>query len=394
MHVHLDLVGGLAGDMFLAAAIDANLVDVAGLEAALRTLGLGTDIRIEREHTRRGAIAGTRVWFADWDREADADHRHLSTIEKLIADSGLPEGVKTRATALFRALGAAEAKIHDIPLERVHFHEVGAVDSILDFVSAAWILEHLDATWSFGPVPMGRGIIETAHGNIPVPAPATTELLRGMDLVQRDVEAELVTPTGAAILAGLEPTPLRGDGRLKAIGYGCGTRDPGGISNVVRLMALDDEVDPRPWETDEVVRVEADIDDLSPEILADVTDRRLPALGAIDVTQTAVHMKKGRLGTRVTVLCSDDAVDAVCDCLLRETSTFGVRIERVSRRKLARRIEHVETAWGTVPVKVALWGDEVLRRTPEYEACRELAERAGVPLAQVFQAALANCPSD
>ena len=388
MHVHLDLVGGLAGDMFLAAAIDANLVDVAGLEAGLRTLGLGDAIRIEREHTRRGAIAGTHVRFVDWDPAADADHRHLSTIEKMIAASGLADGIKARATALFRILGAAEAKIHDIPIERVHFHEVGAVDSILDFVSAAWILEHLDATWSVGPIPTGRGTIHTAHGEIPVPAPATAELLTGMHLVQRDVEAELVTPTGAAILASIQARELRPQGRLHAIGYGCGTRDPEGVSNVVRLMAIDDEARSQAWMTDEVVRVETEIDDMSPELLADIADRRLPELGAVDVTRAPVHMKKGRIGTRITVLCEEGNVDAVTTCLLRETTTLGVRIDHVSRRKLARRVESVDTPWGPIAVKAALWGDEVIRRIPEYEACRQVAEREGISITDVFEVAL------
>ena len=260
MHVHLDLVGGIAGDMFLAAAIDAGLVDVVELEAGLRTLGLGAELTIRTEHTRRGAIAGTRVWFADWDPSADADHRHLSTIEQMISDSELAEGVKARAIALFNVLGAAESKIHDIPMERVHFHEVGAVDSILDFVSAAWILESLDATWSFGSVPTGRGMIETAHGTIPVPAPATAEMLAGMRLVQRDVEMELVTPTGAAILASLDATELRRDGALRGIGYGCGTRDPAALSNVVRMMAFDDTAGATTgWQTERIARVETEI---------------------------------------------------------------------------------------------------------------------------------------
>ena len=239
MHIHLDLVGGLAGDMFLAAALDAGLVDVERLTTDLRTLGLGESVRIVATHARRGAIAGTHVAFADWDPSADADHRHLSTIHEMIADSGLSDAVKARATDLFALLGASEAKIHDIPLERVHFHEVGAVDSILDFVSAAWVIEEVGATWSSSDVPAGRGSIVTAHGEIPVPAPAAADLLRGMPIAPRDVEAELVTPTGAAILRGLAPEFRARGGQLREVGYGLGTRELPGMSNVVRMMVFD-----------------------------------------------------------------------------------------------------------------------------------------------------------
>lgn len=390
MHVHLDLVGGLAGDMFLAAAIDAGVVDVPKLEAALRTLGLGDGIVIEVEQARRGAIAGTRVWFDGWDPAADSDHRHLTTIERLIGDSALPESVKTGAVALFRTLGAAESKIHGIPMERVHFHEVGAVDSILDFVSAAWIIDSLGATWSVGQIPTGRGTIVTAHGEIPVPAPATAELLSGMPLAQRDVEGELVTPTGAAILATLAPSPLREEGTLSSVGYGCGTKDFAGISNVVRMMIFQQDVATSPWIEDEIVLLETDIDDMSPEVLADVVERRLPELGALDVTRMPVHMKKGRVGVRVTVLCGRDATDGIVECLLRETSTLGVREQLVRRRKLRRRSDRVETKWGSVDVKVAMWGDETLRVTPEYESCVAIARREGVPLEDVYRAVLAT----
>ncbi len=389
MHVHLDLVGGLAGDMFLAAAIDAGVVDVDALQEGLRTLGLGHGIVIRTEHTRRGAIAGTRVWFEGWDPANDSDHRHLSTIVKMIGDSGLDQAVKDRAIQLFEVLGRAESKIHDIPMERVHFHEVGAVDSILDFVSAAWVITHLDATWSVGPIPTGRGTIKTAHGEIPVPAPATGELLKGMRLVQRDVEAELVTPTGAAIIAGLERVELRPEAVLESAGYGCGTRELGELSNVVRLLVLrDEETAPKPWDTDTVVCVETEIDDMSPELLADVAERRLPEVGAIDVSRTAVTMKKGRTAVRLTVLCAEENVDAVCECILRETTTLGVRTHVAQRRKLRRRIEGVGTPYGTVAVKVALWGDEVLRRVPEFDACVAAAKEHGVDASTVYEAAL------
>ncbi|MFU8802700.1 MAG: LarC family nickel insertion protein, partial [Bradymonadaceae bacterium] len=240
MHIHLDLLGGLAGDMFLAGAIDAGLVEVAALEKALGTLGLGDNIRIVSEKVIRGAIEGTHIHFEGWDPSAEADHRHLSTILGMLDESGLSDTVRDRAKELFCVLGEAESSIHGIPLERVHFHEVGAVDSLLDFVSAAWIMETVKSSWSTSVVPMGKGTIETDHGTIPVPAPATARLLEGMKMVQRDVEAELVTPTGAAILCGLKAAPMHAPGTLSKTGYGCGTRNMKRLSNVVRFVVFDE----------------------------------------------------------------------------------------------------------------------------------------------------------
>lgn len=384
MHIHLDLVGGLAGDMFLAAAIDAGLVDVDALTATLRTLGLGP-VRIETQHAVRGAIAGTHVAFAGWDPAHDADHRHLSTIEKMLAESGLSDGVKATATRLFRLLGAAEAKIHGIELERVHFHEVGAVDSILDFVSAAWIIERAGATWSCSAIPAGRGSIITAHGEIPVPAPAAAELMRGMPIQPRDVQAELVTPTGAAILAGITPQFRARGGVLTGSGYGLGTRDLPEVSNVVRMLVFEDTA--AGYTTDRVVRLEAEVDDQTPEQLAAARDT-LTRAGAVDVTFTPVSMKKGRLGTRVTVLGPLDTRDSLLTAMFRATTTFGVRIDEVSRATLRREVVTVTTEYGEVRVKFGWLGDEVVRRTPEYEDCAAAALRHSVDLGVVFAAAL------
>ena len=388
MHIHLDLLGGLAGDMFLAAAIDAGLVDIAALTEGLRTLGLGDQITIETEHVRRGAIAGTHVRFANWDPSADSDHRHLTTINKMIAESGLPQAVKDRATHLFRVLGEAEAAIHDMTLEKVHFHEVGAVDSILDFVSAAWIIEHVDATWSIGDVPTGKGEIQTAHGTIPVPAPATARLLRGFSIVQRDVQAELVTPTGAAILAGLGADTASKTGLLATVGYGCGTRELGELSNVVRMMAFDTAAaHVLPVERDRVARITCEIDDMQPELLAWVCDVRLPEAGALDVSRSAVQMKKGRMATHVQVLVPPAKQAAVVDLMLRETTTLGVRVEEVERMTLPRRQAMVTTPWGEVEVKIAELGSGETKVAPEFESCAALAAEAGVPIERVWSAA-------
>lgn len=386
MHIHLDLLGGLAGDMFLAGAIDAGLVDISALEEALRTLGLGTGIEIVCDKVVRGAIEGTHVRFQGWDPSAEADHRHLSTILRMLDESGLPDGVRERAKALFNILGEAESSIHGIPMERVHFHEVGAVDSLLDFVSAAWIMETPGLSWSIGAIPCGTGTIETDHGTIPVPAPATARLLEGFKVVQTDIEAELVTPTGAAILRGLGAQPSTRPAVLKRTGYGCGTRNPKRLSNVVRFVLFEDSSSAPNTETDHVLQLTTEIDDMNPEILASV-EERLFTLGALDVVRDPVLMKKGRLGTRLSVLCLSDAREAIASCILRETTSFGLRIEHIERIKLRRAQVSVDTPYGKVSIKLGFWGEEAIKAAPEFEDCQRLASQSGVPIQDVYDAA-------
>lgn len=392
LHAHLDLIGGLAGDMFVAAAIDAGVVEIADLERALRSVGLGP-VEIVAESTVRGAIAGTHIAFRGWHEEAESSHRHLSTIRKMLADSELEDRVIRRATAMFERLGRAEAAVHGMELEDVHFHEVGAVDSILDFVAAAWIIETLRATWSFGTVPAGRGTIETAHGTIPVPAPATARLLQGFELNYRDVDAELVTPTGATILAMISELPGPRRGVLDRSGFGCGSRKLDKVSNVVRLSVLrrggrrgEMETEAASGPTlEEVVQLVTDIDDESPEITAHVCEL-LMEQGALDVVCEPVQMKKGRLGCRLSVLCHLGDEEKLRRLLFVETSTFGIRRLPMERWVLDRTVQEVSTPFGTASVKIGRWGDEILKMSPEYESCAELAAKAGVPIEEVFHA--------
>jgi hypothetical protein len=396
MHVHLDLIGGIAGDMFLAAALDAGLIDddgVAELEQALSSLGVG-DIRIERERVRRGAIAGTHIEFAGWPPEAESDHRHLSTILEMLEDAELPDAVHRRAVSMFKALGESESQVHDLPLEDVHFHECGALDSIFDFVSAAWILETTADSWSFGDIPTGRGTAQTDHGAMPIPVPATTRLLRGLSTAPSDIEAEMVTPTGATILramADISPENRRPSGTIQTDGFGAGTRDLEAVSNVVRLMVIEADgvatESAAPEEhTDFVVSLTCEIDDMTPELLAD-TEEALLEDGAIDVVREPVTMKKGRQGTRLSVLSAPEDAERLAESILRHTTTFGVRMQTVERRILQRGVRHVQTQYGDVPIKVGAWRGEILQRTPEYEVCRQLAREHGVPTRKVYRAA-------
>lgn len=407
MHVHMDLIGGLAGDMFIAAALDADLVTTTELENVFNALGVGGQIHVRTNHVGRGALTGTHIEFDGWDPKNDSNHRRLSTIETMIDAADLSQGVKIIAKELFRILGAAESKIHGIDIEEVHFHEVGAIDSILDFIGAAFILDKLGATWSFGEVPCGHGSIETAHGTIPVPAPAAADLLRGLPTVTRDVAAELVTPTGATILNYLarpKVTGLKisGSGKAKplapvrsavqrrgvlvATGYGCGTKNLGKIANCVRMMVYEqDAVGPN---RDIITRIECEIDDMNPEHLTWFADVRLAELGALDVSRTAITMKKGRTGIRLTVLARPQDADVIAQTVLRETSTFGLRSEEVARVILAREFRTVATVYGQVRLKVGKIGDEIIKAVPEYEDCARQAFEHGVPITEVYVAAL------
>ncbi len=383
-HVHLDMIGGLAGDIFLAASIDAGLITAEELQDNLRLVGLGS-VEVLTERVTRCGITSTHLNFGGWDPEHERDHRHLTEIEAMLTASDLDAGTKARAIAMFRDLGKAESEIHGVPMDHVHFHEVGAVDSILDFVGAALVLERAQATWSHGAVPQGHGTIQTDHGPLPALAPATARLLHGFALQPIDISAELITPTGAAILRALEATELPHDVTLEGDGYGAGTKDFPHRANVARLAVYDAQNNDHTFERDTVSCLEADIDDLSPEILA-YTEGLLLDAGALDVTRTPITMKKGRTGIRIAVLCETADTDRVADVLFTETSTFGIRVESVARLKLARRFDSVTSPWGPIRVKVGTWGDK-LKIAPEYEDCATIARENGVPLTQVMDTA-------
>lgn len=396
-HIHIDMLGGIAGDMFLAAAIDAGLVDTAALERALSSLGVG-QIRLVTERVRRGAISGTHVHFEGWDPADEKDHRHLSTILEMLDESGLEPGVKERAQQMFRTLGESESKVHDIPLETVHFHECGALDSIFDFVSAAYVIETTQASWSAGAVPTGSGTVETDHGTVPVPVPATADILKGFELIARPIQAELVTPTGATILKTLRqmnPDFHRPQAAVASVGYGAGTRQLDALSNVVRFLVLEtDERAGADQETRDVVaQLTCEIDDMSPELFPPV-EAKLFEAGALDVVRESVLMKKGRQGTRLSVLCRPEERDILADVLFSETTTFGVRVQEIDRLKLAREIIEVQTPAGAVRVKVGSRNGEVLKATPEYEDCARLAAETGQTVREVYVDALAAVARD
>jgi uncharacterized protein (TIGR00299 family) protein len=424
---YLDCFAGISGDMFLGALLDAG-VDPKIFHEAAAALNLNATLKIEK--VDRSGISSTKVHVFDGKELAEhtheaAEHTHspeaghthphdhahepshtpdhahdhahtpehkhthgrsLTVIRNLINAAPLDDAVKQTAIQTFELLGASEAKIHNVPIEKIHFHEVGAVDAIVDIVAASAGIHALKIDhWHSSPLNVGGGMVDCAHGRFPVPAPATADLLRGLPTYSAHIEKELVTPTGAALIRTLNPTfgpqPAM---RVQQIGYGAGTRNPKDFPNVLRI-SIGDTADA----THAAVAIlETALDDLSPQILAHVTERAF-ALGALDVMSTAVQMKKGRLGTLLTILADDAQVPVLEDLLLRETSTLGVRIHHERRSCLDRTHSTVTTPYGDIRIKIGSRSGEIFNAAPEFEDCRAAAEKHSVPVKLVQQAAIA-----
>ncbi|WP_338863382.1 nickel pincer cofactor biosynthesis protein LarC [Myxococcus stipitatus] len=379
--LYLEPVGGIAGDMFLAAGIDLGLAPEA-IEAALRGLNVpGWKLAVSR--AVRHAISGTHLDVVLDVREAHP-HRAYADIRRLIdSATTLPARAKERALAVFRAIGEAEAKVHGVSIDDIHFHEVGAVDSIVDICGAAVVLELLgDPEVHAAPPPLGSGTIRVAHGAMPIPVPATLELLRDVP-VRFEGVGELTTPTGAALLKVLTKIGHPPDFIVEKVGYGVGTKDFRDRPNVLRasLGRMDASRSEGLWV------VEANLDDATPQLLGHLVERML-SVGALDAWVTPVVMKKSRPGHLLGVLSEGGLRDTVVDTLLRESTSLGVRYHRVERQALERDWVEVETPWGRVRVKRGLRNGAVLNAHPEFEDCRRVAEAAQVPVKQVVAAAL------
>lgn len=373
MHLHLDPVGGIAGDMFIAALLDAFPRLGAGFDAALGKVGLppGTHGVLLAHHD--GILCGRRFELRlEVDSAAPhSDHHHphhvgLSAIRRAIAAMDLEAEVAARACDIFAILAAAEAEVHGVGVDQVEFHEVGALDSIADIVGAAWIIEALGpATWSVGALPLGCGRVHTAHGALPVPAPAVVKLLTGFELTDDGLPGERVTPTGAAILrhlrcaCGSGPRP----GRLTASGLGFGSRKLPGLANVLRVLAFDVSAAPA---ADQVALLAFEVDDQSAEDLALGLDRLREHDGVLDVVQSAVFGKKGRMAAQVQVLAQPQQMAAIVAACFAETTTLGVRHQLLARSVLARRETTITNETGTaVRIKLALRPDGALSAKAE-----------------------------
>jgi uncharacterized protein (TIGR00299 family) protein len=368
---YLDAFSGISGDMLVGALADAG---AAGLDAGLATLGTGATFTFER--SKRCGIGATKFRVEGGETKK---HRHLHHILEMIDKAALPAPVKQQASAVFERLGEVEARVHQAPIERVHFHEVGAVDSIADIVGACLGFHVLGIEEIHcSPVNVGGGTVSTEHGILPVPAPATAALLTGVPVYSRGPEMELTTPTGAALavtlarrFGGLPPM------KIAAAGYGAGDRDFPSQANVLRVLIGEPT---GAAEATTVAVIEANIDDSIPEVLGYAMERLLEA-GALDVTLAPLMMKKNRPGTLLTVLARPEHREELARLVFAETSTLGVRIHSAERRVQARRIVEVETPHGKVRVKVS---EEDGNYAPEYEDCRKAARAAGVPLKQVL----------
>lgn len=380
--LYLDCHAGISGDMTVGALLDLG-VPLEHLRDELDKLGLPSgSYELSTSRTERQHMSALKFDVAVHDHHT---HRHYAGIDAMIADSGLSESVKDRARQIFRRLAEAEALVHGVAVEDVHFHEVGAVDSIIDIVGTAICLEHLGVeTVCAAALPLGSGFVETAHGRLPVPAPATAELLKGLAVHGECGPGERVTPTGAAIIAAL----AGGSGKqpamvLEMTGCGAGGKDFPDCPNILRAF-LGRSIE-KTDHGDAVIVVEANIDDSTPEVLGYAMERLFEE-GALDVFFTPVQMKKVRPGVKVSFLCRPEQLDRLSGLLLTETSAIGLRYYRADRIILQRRLVEQQTEFGVVRFKQVIDGSgQLLRKSAEYEDCRRIARENGIPCREVME---------
>lgn len=378
---YFDCFAGISGDMTLGALLDAGADESLFRRELEKLQGIEFDLRIDK--VNKNGIQATNVEVVIGEQH---HHRRLRDVVEIISASALSDAVKSRAIGIFRRLAEAEGTVHGISPEEVHFHEVGAVDAIVDIVGASVGIELLGVERIVAsPLPMGHGFVEAAHGRIPLPAPATVELLKGVPVYPTNVEGELVTPTGAAIVrtlasefGGMPPMSIH------SVGYGAGKADfP--FPNTLRVLM--GEMSEELPQSHEVSIVEANIDDMNPEFYDSVFERLFKA-GALDVYLTPIQMKKSRPATLLSAICPAERVDEVARTILAETTSFGVRISHAERRCLDRRWETVATKYGEVRVKIGMLDGEPVTASPEYEDCRKASEACGVPVRRVYEEAV------
>lgn len=375
---YFDCFSGISGDMFSGALLDAGL-HFGRLKDALAKLNL-PGYSVSRRKVTRGGISGTKFSVRV---KQETPRRYLKDVLEIIENSLLSKDIKRQSSEIFSSLAAAEGKVHAMPADKVHFHEIGALDCIIDVVSALSGLELLGIEKVFcSPVNTGSGFVSSSHGMLPVPSPATAELLKGAPVYSSGTEAELTTPTGAALIRHV----CSGFGRLPAMktehtGYGAGDKELA-FPNLLRVFT--GAADGGPPES--AVLVETNIDDMNPEFYGHVFDL-LFSEGALDVFMTPVFMKKQRPGTKLSVLCLEDKLEAVKRIILRETSSNGLRYGAVSRETLGRRTIKIKTGYGEIGVKIASSGNKILNVSPEYEDCALAAKKCGAPLKNVYESA-------
>ena len=378
--LYFDCFAGASGDMILSAMVAAG-VDPSVLTEQLSRLNV-TGFSVNFETVTRSGLSAS---YARVETTDEHKHRHLSDIKQIIESSSVSDAAKKLSIEIFTRLAEAEAKVHNEPVEHVHFHEVGALDAIVDIVGAAICFDLLKIDrFVCSPLHVGSGTIQMAHGRFPVPPPAVAELLKGVPFYSTDIEGELLTPTGAAIIT----TVCKEFGPIpqlitNATGYGAGTRQYKDFPNVLRVLVGETKTDTAADER--LCMIETNIDDVSPQVLGHVMDRAFE-LGALDCYFTPVQMKKNRPGVLLSILCAPDRKEQLTELLFKETTTLGVRSYEVERRALRRSSKRVETQYGPIDVKVAHLNGHVVNQMPEFEQVRAAATKAGVPLKIVEEA--------
>ncbi|MEJ2637965.1 MAG: nickel pincer cofactor biosynthesis protein LarC [Desulfosarcinaceae bacterium] len=379
---YFDCFAGASGDMILGALLDAGLT-IERLREEIAKLHL-SHYRLDVEKVVKKGLGGSQAQVIIDQAHHDHHHRHLSHIKEIIAQSDLDDTVKEKSTAIFDRLAEAEARVHRSSVEAVHFHEVGAMDAIIDVVGGVIALTALGIDQLYcSPLHVGSGTIECAHGTLPVPAPATAELIKGRPIYSTGVEGELLTPTGAAILttlsSGFGPMPAM---TVQSIGYGAGTADPG-IPNLLRVSIGEGRDDIADYDIEQTVLIETTIDDMNPQVY-DYLMALLLDDGALDVFLSPVQMKKNRPGTLLSVICLPDAVEKFAKILMRETTTIGLRWRFENRIKARRVIEKIDTRFGPVDIKLAKNNGRIINLTAEYEDCKRVALEKKIPLKKVM----------
>lgn len=396
-NAYFDCFSGISGNMVIGAFLDAGM-PLEVLKEALNKLHFDDDYELILKRVNKLGISASYFnVHLPHHHEHNHDHkghyhhhehRNLHDITKIIDNSTLDEPVKKLSLKIFNRLGQAEAKVHNCSVEEIHFHEVGAVDAIIDIVGSALGINYFGINKVYSsPLHVGKGMVKCAHGLMPIPAPATAELLRNAKIYSADVEKELATPTGAAIITTLtdEFLPLPAF-TPETISYGAGTWDLP-IPNVLRLFL--GKCEHKAWERDTATIIETTIDDMNPEFYGYVMDKLFRA-GAADVYMTPIYMKKNRPGILLTVVCTTTDYKPLLDIIFSQTTTLGVRIQYAERQKLLRAVEKIETPYGPISLKIGKEGDVIKNIAPEWEECRKIAQESGIPVKKIFMSALIN----
>ncbi|NQV17554.1 MAG: nickel pincer cofactor biosynthesis protein LarC [Armatimonadetes bacterium] len=379
---YFDCFAGISGDMILGALLDAGL-DLNLFIKEIQKLNIG-NIRISTEKVTRNGISGTKVHISTTDK---AEHRHLEDIKEIINTSTLNNEIITKSIAVFQKLAETEAKIHNTTIDKIHFHEVGALDTIIDItgtITALYLmgLEKISAS----RIHIGTGFVHCQHGKIPVPSPATSELLKQIPVFSTGIESELTTPTGAALISSISKSFGMMPGmNIKTIGYGAGSKKLE-IPNLLRVYIGEESTsgDKSVFESDQVFLLETNIDDMSPEILSYLMDK-LFAIGALDVYFSSIQMKKNRPGIMLSAIVKKENLNSLLECIFKETSTLGIRTKKIDRKIIKRKTIKVNTEYGSVDVKVGYLKNKIFTASPEYEDCKKIAEEQKIPLKDIFQ---------